>query len=98
MGVKARERENTSLGLVEDDAGNEVARYDEEDIYTDESAGNVSGERMKKDHGGNRNGPHPIDVRSVSHSHGLSIHVLYEFGQDEWLGRVFPHSNLGLKA
>ena len=67
------EREGPSIQVLEDEAGDQVARDHEEDVDADIAAreGEAGVAEEDAEHG---DGPEPIDVRSIGHTTGIWCH------------------------
>jgi hypothetical protein len=69
-GIEKQRGESSLLEIGEDQAGDEIAGNDEEDIDADETAGHERRRGVKSDHQQDRDRPEAIDLRPV-----LRIHV-----------------------
>jgi len=64
------EREGPEMMLSQNDTGNQISRYDKEDIHTEKTAGQQAGLQVKKENGEYRHGSQAINVCAVRASSG----------------------------
>jgi hypothetical protein len=102
--IKLEKREPIGLHLRKDDARNEEARYDKENIYPNEPTRQSAGERVIKHNGSYGDGPKAIDIWTISeifHSPAqppLSDGIIPPTAtvKDEWsVGYLTPHTSSG---